>query len=221
MIELDFAVQAMRVERHSVAPLLICALVVTNKTPAIPVQNVMLRCQIRIEPTRRHYAGGEHDRLIELFGLKERWDRTLHSFLWTHTDVLIPAFDAECTVDLPVPCSYDFNLASTTYFHGLESGEVPLSLLFSGTIFYTDSEGMLQIEQIAWSREATYRLPVTIWRAMMEHYYPNGSWLCIGREVFERLGRYKRKHGHPTFDMALEALLQAQAMHGTPMDETP
>jgi len=216
VIELDFAVEAMRVERHSVAPLLMCALRVTNKTPATPVRNVMLRCQIRIEPTRRHYAGGEHNRLIELFGLKERWDKTLHSFLWTHTDVLIPGFETECTIDLPVPCSYDFNVAATTYFHGLESGEAPLSLLFSGTIFYSDPEGMLQIEQIAWSKEATYRLPVATWQAMMEHYYPNGRFLCIGRDVFDQLGQFKREHGHPTFDLALAALLQTH-----PTDTAP
>jgi hypothetical protein len=216
VIELDFAVETMRVERHSIAPLLMCALRVTNKTPAIPVCNVMLHCQIRIEPTRRQYAGGEHDRLIELFGLKERWDKTLYSFLWTHTDVLIPAFETECTIDLPVPCSYDFNIAATTYFHGLEAGEAPLSLLFSGTIFYNDPEGMLQIEQIAWSKEATYRLPVATWQAMMEHYYPNGRFLCIGRNVFDQLGRFKREHGHPTFDLALAALLQTHLTDTAP-----
>ena len=79
-------------EYHSAAPLLVCALCVTNKTPGIAVRNVMLRCQIRIEPTQRLYGDGEHERLIALFGLRERWGQTLHSFLWTHTDVLIPGF---------------------------------------------------------------------------------------------------------------------------------
>ena len=209
MIELDFAVDSMRVERHSVAPLLMCALRVTNKTPTFAVRNVMLRCQIRIEPTRRQYGDREHEQLIELFGLRERWGETLHSFLWTHADVSIPAFETECTIDLPVPCSYDFNIAATTYFHGLEAGEVPLSLLFSGTIFYDDPDGRLQIEQIAWTKETTYRLPVATWRAMMEHYFPNGLFLCVGRDVFSRLERFKRAHGHPTFDLALAALLES------------
>ena len=216
MIDLDFAVEGMRVERHTAAPLLMCALRVTNRTPAIPVQNVMLRCQIRIEPTRRHYGAGEHARLIELFGLKERWGETLHSFLWTHTDVLIPAFDTECLIEMPVPCSYDFNIAATTYFHGLETGEAPLSLLFSGTIFYSDPEGRLQIQQVAWSKEATYRLPAATWHAMMAHYYPNGLWLCLGRDVFEQLQRFKRDRGHPTFDRALAALLERQATDAGP-----
>ena len=191
------------------APLLMCALRVTNKTPAFPVRNVMLRCQIRIEPTRRNYDDREHEQLIELFGLKERWGETLRSFLWTHADVSIPAFETECRVDLPVPCSYDFNIAATTYFHGLEAGEAPLSLLFSGTIFYDDDDGRLQIEQIAWTKETTYRLPVATWHAMMQHYYPNGLWLCVGRDVFNQLERFKRTHGHPTFDLALSALLEA------------
>jgi Family of unknown function (DUF6084) len=216
MIELNFAAESMRVERHTVAPLLMCALRVINKTPAIPVRNIMLRCQIRIEPTRRQYGAGEHERLVELFGRKERWGEALHSFLWTHTDVLIPAFETQCTIDLPVPCSYDFNIAATTYFHGLETGEAPLSLLFSGTIFYSDSDGRLQIEQIAWSKEANYRLPVATWHAMMEHHYPNGLFLCVGRDVFDQLERFKRAHGHPTFDLALTKLLDHQPMDGTP-----
>ncbi len=216
MIDLDFAVVDMRAERYSAAPLLMCGLRVTNKTPMVPVRNVMLRCQIRIEPTRRQYGGREHEQLIELFGLKERWGETLHSFLWTHTDVLIPAFETECTVDLPVPCSYDFNVAATTYFDGLETGEAPLSLLFSGTIFYSDPEGRLQIEQVPWSKEATFRLPVANWRAMMQHYYPNGLWLCLGRDVFEQLQRFKRERGHPTFDRAVAALLETQSTDAAP-----
>ena len=216
MSDLDFTARDMRVEPYSAAPLLMCALRVTNKTPDFAVRNVMLRCQIRIEPARRHYGTGEHERLIELFGLKQRWGETLRSFLWTHTDVLIPAFDTECTTDLPVPCSYDFNIAATTYFHGLEMGEVPLSFLFSGTIFSSDADGRLQIEQIAWTKEATYRLPVTVWRELMEHHYPNGLWLCLDRRVFEQLERYKRDHGHPTFERALAALLENQPTDAAP-----
>ena len=193
-----------------------CALRVTNKTPAIPVRNIMLRCQIRIEPTRRQYGAAEHEHLVDLFGCKERWGETLRSFLWTHTDVLIPAFETDCSIDLPVPCSYDFNIAATTYFHGLEAGEAPLSLLFSGTIFYGDPDGRLQIEQIAWSKEATYRLPVATWHAMMEHHYPNGLFLCVGRNVFDQLERFKRAHGHPTLELALADLLDRQPMDAEP-----
>jgi hypothetical protein len=210
VIDLHFAVNSIRAEYHSAAPLLVCALCVTNRTPAIPVRNVMLHCQIRIDPTQRLYGDGEHERLVELFGLRERWDQTLHSFLWTHTDVLISPFEDNCTIEMPVPCSYDFNIAATTFFHGLEGGEVPLSLLFSGAMFYDDAEGWLQIEQLSWSKEAKFRLPVETWQAMMKHYYPNGIFLCIGRDVFSRLERFKHAAGHRTFDLALAALLASR-----------
>jgi len=170
----------------------------------------MLRCQIRIEPARRQYGSADQERLVELFGVPQRWGETLRGFLWTHTSALVPAFEADCRVDLPVPCSYDFNIAATKYFHGLDGGEAPLSLLFSGSLFYQDTDGSLQIEQISWSKEASYRLPVAVWQAMMRHYYPNGMWLCLDSEAFEKLYRFKRQQGCATWEQALDRLLDNQ-----------
>ena len=48
-----------------------------------------------------------------------------------------------------------------------------------------------QVAPISWSKEARFRLPVETWRDMMETYYPNCAWLCLRRDVFERLYRYK------------------------------
>jgi hypothetical protein len=171
----------------------------------------MLNCQIRIEPMRRRYEGEEHERLSDLFGEASRWGETLRSLLWTHASVSVPSVDPERKVELPVPCSYDFNIAATKYFHGLEQGDVPLNVLFSGSIFYRDGEGRLQIEQIPWSKECAYRLPVATWRAMMEHYYPQSAWLCLNREAFEALDSYRRRTGLPTFERAVQALLEASA----------
>ncbi|MBI5312066.1 MAG: hypothetical protein HZB28_02840 [Methylocystis sp.] len=215
MVDLDFRIDDVKVEKYSAAPLLLFALHVVNKTPDLPVLNVMLNCQIRIEPARRRYDGDEHDRLSDLFGHPSRWGETMRSLLWTHASVSIPAVDPERTVDLPVPCSYDFNIAATKYFHGLEQGDVPLNFLFSGSIFYRDSEGRLQIEQVAWSKECAYRLPLSEWRAMMEHYYPQSMWLCLHRDAFDDLDRYRRRQGLPTFERALQALLEATAAEAT------
>ena len=33
----------------------------------------------------------------------------------------------------------------------------------------------LQVAQIPWDREAAFRLPVRVWKEMMEQYYPNNS----------------------------------------------
>ena len=56
---------------------------------------------------------------------------------------------------LPVPCSYDLNIAATKYFYVLEEGEVPLLFLFSGTIFYAGADGRLQVQQISWNNECS------------------------------------------------------------------
>src|SRR5262249_46333042 len=109
--------------------------------------------------------------------------------------------------DLPVPCTFDFNVAATRYFHALADGEVPLVLLFSGTVFHEDEDGALRVAQIPWEKETTFRLPVHTWRAMMEHYYPNTAWLCLPRDLFDRLHYHKTKCGLPTWEQALEDLL--------------
>jgi hypothetical protein len=207
MIDLDFAVQGARVEPYSTAPLLVFQLKAVNRSPAVQVQNLMLNCQIRIEPMRRRYGQADHDRLKDLFGEPERWGQTLQGFLWTHASAATAQFDSECDIDLPVGCSFDFNVAATKYFYGLEDGEAPLLLLFSGSVFYRDGDGPLQVCQIPWSKEAAYRLPVKTWQSMMDCYYPNSAWLRLGRDVMDQLYRYKRQNGLPTFELALQSLL--------------
>ena len=108
--------------------------------------------------------------------------------------------------------------AATKYFHALEDGEVPLCLLFSGTIFYTDDDGYLQVSQIPWEKEATFRLPVRVWKEMIELYYPNCAWLCLGRDAFDRLYRFKTSQGIPTWEQAIETLLDSRAGEGRIMN---
>ncbi|MEO7564378.1 MAG: DUF6084 family protein [Sphingomicrobium sp.] len=207
MPDLRFSVEGVEVEPHAVAPTLLFKVKIANATPDVPVQNVQLQCQLRIEPTQRGYDVAEHEPLSELFGTRERWTNTLHSMLWAHTAIQVPGFSDETIAAMPVPCSFDFNVAATKYFDGLDDGDVALTLLFSGTIFYRDGEGRLQMDQIAWSKEASYRLPVRIWRDMMEAYYPDSAWLRINRASFDALARYKRECGFTGWEQALDALL--------------
>jgi hypothetical protein len=211
MVDLDFTVEQARVAPYSAAPLLIFDLRVVNRTPSVAVENVLLRCQVRIEPTRRRYDERQQERLSELFGSPARWGETLHSFLWTHTNLQTGGVGSELLAELPVPCSYDFNMAATKYFDGLDDGEAPLSLLFSGSIFYRDAEDRLQIDQLSWTKDASFRLPIQVWHEMMEHYYPNAAWLSLRRDVFDRLYRYKRERGLASWESAIEALMAAGA----------
>jgi len=211
MPDLDFAVEKAAAVAHAAVPLLALTLRLTQRTaPPVPIRNVLLQCQVRIEPARRRYQGDEAARLRDLFGQPDDWGRTLLTFLWTHANVNVPGFSTSTTVDLPVPCSYDFNVASTKYFDALSDGAIPLCLLFSGTIFYEGPTGMLQIAQIGWDREATFRLPVHVWRETIEAYFPSTAYLTLRKDVFDRLHQYKRDHGLPTWEQTVESLLSAQ-----------
>jgi hypothetical protein len=180
------------------------------------IHSVALRCQIRIEPAKRSYDEVEKAGLLDLFGEPHRWGQTLKSILWTHTSLVVPPFTGSTLTQLPVPCTYDFNLAVSKYFYSLEDGEVPICLLFSGTVFYSEEDGLLQVVQIPWDKEAGFRLPVRVWRDMMNHYYPNSAWLCLRKDVFDRLFRYKSQLGLPTWEEALESLLPPTGQQGSP-----
>ncbi len=203
MPDLNFEIESVAPQPYAAAPTLNFKLRIVNATGE-PAHTVILRCQIMFDVSRRRYSAEEQERLLDLFGEPEQWDRTLRNMLWTNTSVVIPAFTGGTVVDLPVQCTFDFNVAATKYFAGLEEGEVPLLLLFSGTIFYGAESGALQVTQIPWEKEARYRLPVRMWREMMDMYYPNSAWLCLRRDVFDRLYRYKTRRGIPTFEQALE-----------------
>ena len=146
----------------------------------------------------------------DLFGEPERWSQTLRSLLWTHANVVIPSFQGNTAVDLPVPCTFDFNIAATKYFEGLTDGEIPLHLMFSGTVFYAAADEALQVIPISWDQEARFNLPVKVWRDMMDSYYPNNVWLNLRRDVFERLYQYKTQRGIPTWEQALESVLPVE-----------
>jgi hypothetical protein len=219
MPDLSFQVTTAEAVAFSAAPLLAFKLRLTNADPDEVIQSVALRCQLQIEATHRKYTEREQERLLDLFGAPERWSRTLRAMLWTHTNVTVSPFQASTVVDLPVPCTFDFNVAATKYFAGLDDGEVPLNLMFSGTVFYECGNDGLQIEQIPWDREAKYRLPIRVWKEMIDIYYPNESWLCLRRDVFEKLVQYKMDRGIPTWEETMESIIPAPEVSKKPIEE--
>jgi hypothetical protein len=214
MVDLNFQVEGAEPERVAAAPLLRFKLRVTERLAAermpTPIHAVVLNCQLRIEPARRRYGPGEQERLGDLFGTPERWGQTLRPMLWTHVSAVVRPFTETTVVDLMVPCSYDFSLAATKYFDALEDGEIPLCLLFSGTIFYEAAERGLQVAQVPWDREAYFRLPAATWKALMDQYYPNQAWLGLRKDMFDRLNAYRSHRGLPTWEQTIEALLTEQ-----------
>jgi hypothetical protein len=204
---LSFAIEGARAIDHAAAPMIALHLRVTNAPAAERVHTIVLRAQIQIEAPLRRYDADEQRDLADLFGAPDRWSTTVKSLLWTHASVAVPAFEASALVDLPVPCTYDLTVAAAKYFHALKDGEVPLRVFFSGTVFYEGAGGALQVAQIPWSNEAAYRLPIRVWRAMMDAYYPSTRTLALHRDVFDRLHRFKVARGLPTWEQTIAALL--------------
>jgi hypothetical protein len=208
--DLHFRVEGAEVLEFAAVPTLLFKLRLENREGE-PVRSVALNTQIRIVTTQRHYRAEEQARLGEVFGAPQRWGDTLKSLVWTHTVVFVPPFTGSTVVEMPVTCTYDFEVVSAKYLHTLEDGEIPLEFLFSGTIFYRGEDGALQIVQISWEKEVQFRLPVCVWQQMMAHYFPSSAWLRVQRDTFDRLYEYKVRTGLPTWEAALEQLLRASA----------
>jgi hypothetical protein len=205
--DLRIAIQEAHVAPYAVMPMLAFRMMVENQPESERIHGLALRVQIQIDAPWRTYGSSERETLAELFGTPERWSQTLRSVLWTHVTDMVPAFTGSIPVNLQVPCSFDFNVAATKYFHGVTEGEIPLLFLFSGSIFYARPDGALQVAPIPLHTEARFSLPVGTWRRLMEAYYPQSNWLSINRDVFERLYAFKRQHDLPTWDSAIEHAL--------------
>jgi len=205
--ELSFSVGTAGAVPFCASPTLAFLLRIDNLPAGEVIHTVALRCQIQIEASRRRYGPEEQARLKDLFGDPDRWSSTVRALLWTHVGIVVPAFTGTTTVELPVSCTFDFNVAATKYFHGVSEGDLPLCFQFSGTVFYEGDGGALQVAPISWTKEARFRLPVAAWREVMAAYYPNSAWLCLGRDTFDRLYGYKVKSGTPTWEQTIDRLL--------------
>jgi hypothetical protein len=207
MPDLQLTIEGAEAVPFAAAPLLSFKVRIVNRASEEIVHTIAMRAQIQIEVTRRKYDPSEQARLQDLFGEPDRWGQTLRNMLWTHAGIVIPRFTGSILADIPVPCTFDFNVAATKYFHGLSSGDLPLCFQFSGNVFYQGEEGTLQVAPISWDKEAKYRLPVKAWKDLMDTYYPNSAWLALHRDTFEKLLQYKTREGIPTWEEAIERAL--------------
>jgi hypothetical protein len=205
MSEYRFTVLDVVAEPYAVAPQLTARLRV-EETTGLRVHAIALRCQVRIEPQRRRYDDAEESGLLGLFGERARWADTLKPFLWMQCNTTVQGFTGSAETDLALPCTYDLEVIGARYLHALNAGDVPLSLLFSGTVFTRGSTGF-GVEQVPWACEARYDLPVAVWRQMIESYFPHTGWLRLDSDVLGRLAAYRARHGLTSWEETLEKLL--------------
>lgn len=205
MHDLAFSVETAKTVKHAASPELALTIAIHDRAGR-DIRSLSLTAQVWIEANERVYSREEKERLVDLFGDEARWDRTLRRMMWARTSVVVPAFASQTLADMPLPCPWDFEASVTRYLFSIAGGSIPITLQFSGSVFWMD-ENALQIAPIAWTSEARFALPGAIYRQTLDHYYPNRVPLALRRDVFERLQRYKTATESPTFDAALERLL--------------
>lgn len=208
MTDLAFEVIDVLPQQHAASPHLLFRLRVTETSGAV-VHAMALRAQLRIEPQRRPYDAAEQEGLADLFGSSDRYTSTLKPFLWTHASTMVQGFEGSREFDLPVACTYDFEVSGTKYLHALRGGDVPLVLLFSGTVFTRGDTGFA-VEQLSWSLEASCRLPVSSWHQLMDFYYPGSGWIRLDRDTINALARHRSSRGLTSWEQAIADLLPAE-----------
>lgn len=194
-------------ELYSATPSLSLRLRITE-TSGQRVEAIALRCQIRIEPQRRRYTADEAAALHDLFGDTARWADTLKPLQLASLSTMVAGFTGATTHDLPLPLTYDLEIASTKYFSALDDGVVPLLLLYSGTVFGV-ADGRMQVQQVPWSKESSYGLPVRTWRQCIDRHFPDRAWFSVSTQTYQALREYKTRRALPTWDSTLHALLKS------------
>ncbi len=205
MPELGFECLGATADLYAAGPTLNLKLRITEPTGMV-VHAMSLRVQIRIEPQKRRYNNSETACLGDLFGEPTRWADTLRPLQFATVPAAVPGFTGECEFDLPVPCTYDLEIAATSYFHALEEGSIPLVLLFSGTMFTKGGTGF-SVHPISWRAETPCLVPVEVWRAMMDRFFPNCGWIRLTRDTLKELGAWKNARAIPTWEQTITELL--------------
>jgi hypothetical protein len=209
MPELAFDCTDVRADPYAAGPTLIFRLRVTESSGE-RVHALALRCQLRIQPHKRRHSPAEMNRLKDLFGAPSRWADTVKPIQLAEAAVVTPSFTGSVDVDVPVSCTYDMEIAATSYLAALEGGAVPVVLLFSGTVITRGDSGFA-IAQVPWHKEASCALPVAVWRSMMDAFFPDSGWLRLSRDALDALRVEKNARTLPSYEQTIRALLHASA----------
>ena len=169
-----------------------------------------------IEPQQRRYEPAEQARLVELFGDAPRWGETLRPFLWTHVGTVITGFTGDHR-DRP-PDHVHLRLrgggGQVPARARRRRDPAPAPLLRHGVPRRRPTRPASPRAPVAWHEEASFRLPVRVWRDVMDRYFPNSGWVRLSPETLDALTRFKAARALPTWDETLEQLLKEAGEEG-------
>ncbi|MFN2561906.1 MAG: DUF6084 family protein [Jatrophihabitans sp.] len=213
MAQLEFQVADVFAEQYAAAPQLTARLRIIESTAAV-VHAIALRCQVRIEPQRRKYSPDEESGLLDMFGTRDRWFDTLKPFMWMQCTSMVQGFTGITEVDLAMPCTYDFEVTWSKYLHALRDDAIPVVFLFSGTVFTRGTAGF-GVEQVSWDCEARHQIPVSVWRDMIGHYYPDTGWLRLRHDTITALSYYRSVRGLTSWEETVASLMAGAEVRGS------
>jgi Family of unknown function (DUF6084) len=159
---LEFAVEEVRPRRREPALALSLRIDAAGRSPS----GLSLTVRIQIRPELRRYSAEEAGGLWELFGPVEHWGRSLAPVPWAKLRHDVGPFTGAATTEFHLPCTFDDGAAAPKYLAALEVGVVPLELLFTGTLSWLAQDGRPQTAMIPWDRDATFRMPLEVWREL-------------------------------------------------------
>ena len=119
---------------------------------------------------------------------------------------LRPAFAGRAEVERHPALQLRSDVSAAKYFQALDGGEVPVRLLFRGTIFARGERG-LEMTPLPWDREATWKLPVALWREAIDSHFPGAGWSRLRKETIGALLAFKGRHALASWDGVIETLL--------------
>ena len=203
MADLSFAVERVSPVAGAATPLLTFHIRIVNNGLE-RVQAIVLDTRIQVEAPQRPPDARAYDRLEELFGETSHWAETTQPMPWARACAVVPPFVGSTRCAIEVPCSFDFNVAATKFFYGLEAATAPLRFEFSGTVFLDR-----QVTAIPAGKQARFDFPARVWSDLMDAYYPHSMWLRLPRDLFHRMNQYKEDQNIPTWEDVLERMLPA------------
>ena len=212
MLDLNFTVETAEAEPHAAAPLLIFKLriaqTVTAQEPttipaiALSARSALSRLAAATPPTKRKSCSTCSARARDGGKLSAVRFGPMPALSYRH----LPAKRSSTCRSRVRSISTSRRPSISTRWQTVKCP----SACSSAARFSTPIEtAILQVSQIPWEKEASFRLPVQVWKNMMELYYPKSAWLCLERDTFDRLYRYKSSRGLPTWEQAIDMLIDS------------
>ena len=205
--EPEFTVVGARPDEHAASPTVVFSLRVEEPSER-EIYMIALSVRILVDPAGRGYDEEAREALSDLFGPAEQMAGSMQSMVWGQVAVLTPSFTGETTFDVPVPCTYDLEVATAKYFASLPDGVAPLDFHFNGTIYYSGEDDRLQIVHVPWSCTARYRMPIAVWRQAVAARFAQMGWIRLHEQTLARLRRRQAERGAPSFDALVAELLE-------------